>query len=80
MANALYRRLPNGDWMNQASPGSPNYFQVQNFDDGLFYAAFTYNGGMVYYRFTPAAGGDATAAQAQAHLDAYMAQVNAGTA
>jgi len=80
MANALYRRLPNGDWLNQASPGSANYFQVQNDTDGLYYPFFTFNGGQTYQRFTPAAGGFATVAAAQAALDTYMGQVNAGTA
>ena len=81
MANALYRKLPSGDWMNQASPGSPNYFQVQNDpSDNLWYAHFTYDGGERWFRFTPVGGGDATAVAAQTHLDTYMASVNAGTA
>ena len=80
MANALYRKLPNGDWMNQAAAGGANYFQIQNDSDGLFYPFFTYNGGDSYFRFTPAGGGFATVALAQAALDTYMGQVNAGTA
>jgi hypothetical protein len=80
MANVLYRKLPNGDWLNQANPGGPNYFQVQNDSDGLYYPFFTYDGGEKYLRFTPAGGGFATVATAQAALDAYVGQLNAGTA
>ena len=80
MANAFYRRLPNGDWMNQNEPGGPDYFQVQNDVDGLFYPFFTYNGTDTFIRFTPAGGGFTTAAAAQTALDNYMASVNTGTA
>jgi hypothetical protein len=80
MANANYRKLPNGDWMNQALAGGPNYFQVQNDNDGLYYPFFTYDGGAQWFRFTPAGGGFGTAAAAQTALDAYVGQLNAGTA
>ena len=81
MANAAYRKLPNGDWMNQASQGGPDYFQVQSDpSDNLFYPFFTYDGGERYFRFTPAGGGFTTPILAQTALDNYMAQVNGGAA
>lgn len=76
MANALYRKLPSGDWMRQDG-GGPCYFQVtRNNDDSLWYVHFTYDGINWFFH----ANGQATPALAQAQLDTYCGNLNAGTA
>jgi len=80
MANAFYRKLPNGQWINQANPGGPSVFQVQfNAEDSLWYPYFTYNG-INWFIFVPVTGGFATSSAAQTALDTYVGQLNAGTA
>jgi hypothetical protein len=77
MANALYRKLPSGDWMNQANPGGPSYFRVSfNLSDSLWYVQFTYDGLTWFQHANP----QPTAAQMQAALDTYVGNLNAGTA
>ena len=76
MANTLYRRLPNGDWMRQDG-GGPAYFRVaRNSDDGQWYAYFTYDG----TTYMPHANPQATVAGMQTALDTYVGNLNAGTA
>lgn len=78
MANALYRKLPSGDWMNQANPGGPVYFQIRQYaGDGLYYAWLTWDMEN-WVRFT--GNSDATASGMQTKLDNYVGQLNAGTA
>ena len=78
MANALYRRLPSGDWMNQGNPGGPSYFVVrQSAQDSLYYPYFTYNG-TDYLQFTGTNNSDPVIVQ-QA-LDVYIGKLNSGTA
>ena len=78
MANILYRKLANGDWLNQASPGSAALFTVrQSPQDGLYYAYLSWDVEH-WYQFNSQS--DATPAGMQTKLDAYMASVNAGTA
>lgn len=77
MANALYRRLSSGDWLNQANPGGPSYFALRlNTLDGNWYINFTYDGGSWFQYAT----GSSDVVVAQAFLDAYVASLNAGTA
>jgi hypothetical protein len=77
MANALYRRFPNGEWMKQDG-GGPVYLTVARDADGNWYPEFTYNG-TDYVKFIPAAP-FTTQAAAQAALDTYMGNMNTGTA
>jgi hypothetical protein len=77
MANVLYRKLPNGDWMNQACAGGPAYFRVaQDNDDKQWYVWFSYNGANWFQHANP----QATPALMQAQLDTYVGNLNAGTA
>lgn len=77
MANAIYHKLPNGDYLNQGYPGGPCYFKVaQNPNDNLWYINFSYNGGNWFIH----ANGQATPAQAQTQLDNYISNLIAGTA
>jgi len=82
MANALYRQLPDGSWANQANGGGPVLFRIQqtpasNGSGGFMWdIAFTWNGEHWFYYLTPAT----TQAGAQATLNDYMADMNAGTA
>lgn len=76
MANALYRRLPNGDWMRQDG-GGPAYFKIGlNPDDSQWYATFTYDGETWFRHANP----QATPAGMQGALDTYVGNLNAGTA
>jgi hypothetical protein len=75
MANALYLKLPNNEYMNQQCGGGPAYFKVAMSTDGQWYPQFTYNGND-WFLFAPFA----TAAAAQAALDTHMTNVNNGTA
>jgi hypothetical protein len=74
--NVFYHRLPNGEWMGQGgNAGGPVYFKVAlNSVDGLWYINFTYNGAVWFTH----ANGQTTPAQAQAQLDNYVANLNAG--
>jgi hypothetical protein len=77
MANVIYHKLVNGEYMNQGYPGGPAYFKVaQNPSDGLYYVNFTYNGDN-WFLHDP---GLATPAAAQTALDNYIASLIAGTA
>ena len=76
MANALYRQLPDNSWANQANGGGPCYFRVQQTPAGMWDIAFTYDSEHWFYYLTPAE----TQAGAQATLNDYMADMNAGTA
>ena len=78
MANALYRQLNNGEWMRQDG-GGPAYFKIaMNPTDGLWYPQFTYGDDhwFIFFPATPFTG----QADAQNHLNSYMASMNAGTA
>jgi hypothetical protein len=77
MPNAIYHKLPNGDYMNQGYPGGPVYFKVaRNPDDNLWYIQFTYNGINWFIH----ANGQTTPGPAQAQLDAYITNLINGTA
>lgn len=76
MANALYRKMPDGTWMNQANPGGPTFMYIRLNPDQTtwsFVLQWTENLQVVQ-------PSQVTQAQAQANLDAYAAQLNAGTA
>jgi hypothetical protein len=79
MANALYRHLAgNNEYMRQDG-GGPIYFKIaRDPTDGNWYPTFTYDGQnwMIFKPVTPFAD----MAAAQAALDAYIIQLNAGTA
>lgn len=78
MANAIYHKLPTGDYLNQGYPGGPDYFKVaRNSDDGLYYINFTYNGGTSWFVH---ANGQTTPALAQTQLDNYITALINGTA
>jgi hypothetical protein len=79
MPNALYRQLPNGDWLRQDA-GGPAYFKVaQDAHDQLWYPSFSYDLNS-WVNFIPATGGFNTANAAQVALNNYVQQLNAGTA
>jgi hypothetical protein len=79
MANALYRKEPDGVWINQANPGGPSLMSTTPYSSSN---AWTYvlewASGLQWIATPPTAL--QTQAQAQATLDAYAAQLNAGTA
>ena len=76
MANVLYHKLSNGNYMNISNPGGPIMFEVlPNPDDGHFYPAFTWD--FTYYRRVGT--GQTTAAAAQTQLDSFITSLNAGT-
>lgn len=78
MANALYRKLPTGEWMRQDG-GGPVFLKIaRDSTDGNWYPTFTYNGSSWFY-FVPVVP-LATPAAAQTALNNYVGQLNAGTA
>lgn len=78
MANAAYRKLTDNSYLQQVgNAGGPVMMKVQrNHDDGLYYGFVTFDG--LNWALTP--GGFASLATAQSILDAYVVQLNAGTA
>jgi hypothetical protein len=77
MANAAYRKLSDNSYLQQSgNGGGPLGFRVSQGSDGNWYGAVTSNWG--HWVLMP--DGFATQAAAQAILDAYVVQLNAGTA
>jgi hypothetical protein len=78
MANAAYRKLADNSYLQQVgNAGGPLGMKVQfNTIDSLWYGMITSN--FVEWIMTP--GGFASQATAQTTLDAYVAELNAGTA
>jgi hypothetical protein len=78
MANVAYRKLSDNSYLQQVgNAGGPFMMKVQaNAQDGLFYGYVTTDG--INWVLTP--GGFATVSAAQTILDAYVVQLNAGTA
>jgi hypothetical protein len=79
MTNALYRHLAgNNEYMRQDG-GGPVYFKIaKSPSDGNWYPIFTYDG-QNWMQFMPAVP-FTDMPTAQAALDAYIVQLNAGTA
>jgi len=78
MANSPYHKLNNNEYMNLNAPGAPAYFKVaRNPTDGNWYPSFTWNGSD-WFDFVPASP-FTTPAQAQAALDTFITNLNAGT-
>ena len=78
MANALYRKMPTGEYLRQDG-GGPVFFKIgRDTTDTNWYPQFSYDGinFMYFVPVTPAT----TPAAAQAQLDAYVTTLNAGTA
>jgi hypothetical protein len=74
--NTPYRKGPDNTWFNQNMPGGPTLMYVQLAPDGI---SWTYNlqwSDILYQNPAHVP----TQAQAQTNLDAYAAQLNAGTA
>jgi hypothetical protein len=78
MANVAYRKLSDNSYLQQVgNGGGPLGMKVQlNVTDNLWYGMITSN--FVDWIMTP--GGFASQATAQTTLDAYVTELNAGTA